>query len=79
MNAEDHPAAPLLRVVRGDPTAEELAALVVVVSTRMPGEASPAFPAKARPARSDWGAPHRRLRQPIRPGPGAWQGSALPR
>ena len=62
---------PLLRVVRGDPTPEELAALVTVLSAR---------PAPAAPPvrRSVWGNPARRVRRPLRPGPGAWRASALP-
>ena len=55
-----------LRVVRGAPTPEELAALVVVVAAR----AVPARPAPRRPRR--WSDPRRRLRSGVRPGPGAW-------
>ncbi|MDP9396888.1 MAG: acyl-CoA carboxylase subunit epsilon [Actinomycetota bacterium] len=62
---------PLLRVVRGDPTPEELAALVAVLSAR------PA-PAAAPPVRrSVWRDPARLVRRPLRSGPGAWRASAL--
>ena len=62
---------PSLRVVRGQPTAEELAALVAVLSAR--SAAVPPAP-RARPA---WSDPARRLGV-RRPGPSAWRRSALP-
>lgn len=67
---------PLLRVVKGEPTPEELAALTAVVSAR----AAAASAAADKPARrrSQWSANHRRLSQPHRPGPGAWRAAALP-
>lgn len=63
---------PFLRVVRGEPTAEELAVLVAVLTTR---SAPPAPPARTRSA---WSDPARRLRVPARVGPGAWRRAALP-
>jgi hypothetical protein len=68
---DDQP--PFLRVVRGEPTAEELAALVAVLAVR-----AAAGPAGARP-RSAWADPATRLRGPLVPGPSAWRRSALPR
>jgi Acyl-CoA carboxylase epsilon subunit len=66
----------VLRVIRGDATPEEIAALVAVVLAF--GSAPPAAP--ARPAgRSAWLDRSRQLRVPIRPAPGAWRRSALPR
>jgi hypothetical protein len=68
-------AAPLLRVVRGTPTPEELAAVVAVVSARASGGADPE-PAPA-PVWNDRSA---RLRAALpHPGPGAWKASGLPR
>ena len=67
----DEENKPLLRVVRGNPTPEELAALVAVVSAR--GAAVEDEPA---PVRSLWAAPQ--LRRPLTTGPGAWRASALP-
>ena len=63
--------APLMRVVRGTPTPEEVAALVAVLRTR-PDAVAPAEPLShwARSARPSAG---------LRPGPGAWRASALPR
>ena len=65
------PAKPLLRVVKGNPTAEELAALVAVVAARSAAVA----PAKPK-LRSEWGHPARAARGPHRPGPDAWRRSA---
>ncbi|MGZ4469782.1 MAG: acyl-CoA carboxylase epsilon subunit [Nocardioidaceae bacterium] len=64
---------PLLRVVRGEPSAEELAALVAVVAARA-AASGPRPPARV----SAWTDRSRRVRRPLRPGPGAWQASAWP-
>ena len=63
---------PFLRVVKGNPTPEELAALVSVL-------ASLAGPTAAGPRRTpEWNAP-RRLHRVVAPhGPGGWRASALP-
>ena len=62
-----------LRVLRGEPTAEELAAVVVVLTAHAAAESAPA----ARP-RSAWADPGSRLRGPLRPCPQAWRRSSLP-
>ncbi|MEJ7629915.1 MAG: acyl-CoA carboxylase subunit epsilon [Nocardioidaceae bacterium] len=72
--SEDAGPAPLLRVVSGHPTAEELAALVVVVSTR--GVAS--GPDETLPAPPAWSAPSRLVRRPLLPGPDGWRRHLLP-
>jgi len=70
----DQPSArPLLRVVRGDATPEEIAALVAVLMTARPTEEAP-----AEPARSAWSDRSARMRRPLQPGPGGWRRSALP-
>ena len=66
-------ARPLLRVVKGDPTPEELAALVAVLAAR--GSSGPA--PEVAPL-SHWNSPASRLRRPLHAGPGAWLGSSLP-
>ena len=66
---------PYLRVVRGEPTAEELAALVAVLAVLA---ARSAATAPAPRPRSAWADPARRLGLTARPGPGAWRRSALP-
>jgi Acyl-CoA carboxylase epsilon subunit len=63
---------PMLRVVRGEPTAEELAALLVVLTAR-----AATAPTLARPG-SAWADPAGGLRRPLSPGTGAWRRSALP-
>ncbi len=64
-------ALPYLRVVSGAAGAEELAALVAVLSTRSGGpEEAPAEPSR-------WGRVQ--MRTPLHPGPGAWRAGALPR
>jgi Acyl-CoA carboxylase epsilon subunit len=65
---------PLLRVVKGEPTAEELAALVAVVAARRAGGQAP--PPRRRPV---WGHPAAAVRREHRAGPGAWRASGLPR
>jgi hypothetical protein len=69
--AAEQPSKPLLRVVKGNPTAEELAALVAVVAASSAAGA----PAKPKP-RSEWGHPARAVRGPHRPGTDAWRRSA---
>ncbi len=71
---DDRPAGePVLRVIRGDATPEEVAALVAVVMARS-ADAETA-PRAARPAWSDRSAV---LRRPLQAGPGGWRRSALP-
>jgi hypothetical protein len=66
-------ARPALRVVRGDATPEEIAALVAVLMMR------PAWDRPSpRPAPSAWADRSRLLRRPLHPAPGAWRRSALP-
>lgn len=72
-SAADGP--PVLRVVRGSATAEELAAVVAVLSAR-PAEPATA-PPPPRPAPSAWRRAYG-LRRPVVPGPGAWRASGLP-
>ncbi|MET0999549.1 MAG: acyl-CoA carboxylase epsilon subunit [Marmoricola sp.] len=69
----DQEQQPLLRIVKGDPTPDEVAALVAVVSALAAG--AQAASAKAAP-KPEWGAHHRRVRGRHRHGPGAWRASA---
>ena len=68
--------APVLTIVSGQPTAQETAAVVVVLSA-LAGQDRPG-PA-ARPAPAQWSARSRFMRAPVMPGPGAWRASGLPR
>jgi hypothetical protein len=64
----------LFRIVRGEPSDEEVAALTVVLAAALQA------PASTRPRVVDrWSDPAARLRAPLHPGPGAWRASAWPR
>ena len=69
-------AKPVLRVVNGDLTPEELAALVAVIAARNAAAAHAASRTKTAP-RSQWGHPARLARAPHRFGPGQWRSSAF--
>ncbi|GAA1361424.1 acyl-CoA carboxylase subunit epsilon [Catellatospora chokoriensis] len=62
---------PMIRIERGTPTAEEVAALVAVLSTRPAGVAAPAAEVSA------WWRSG--LPAVTTAGPGAWRRSGLPR
>ena len=66
---------PVLRIVKGNPTPEEIAALVTVLSAR----SAAAGGEKPPPRRSEWAGHERRMRRPVHPSPGGWRASALPR
>ncbi|GAA2301998.1 hypothetical protein GCM10010402_71180 [Actinomadura luteofluorescens] len=74
---------PFLRIVRGDPGPEEVAALVAVLTARA-GAAAAARDGAAPPPPSRWADRSRLVRTTLasgpRPrGPGAWRASGLPR
>jgi hypothetical protein len=68
----DHSQAPALRILRGDPSAEELAALVAVLAAAS-GAAEAPEPARDE---SQWAPPARLVRAPMTPS--GWWASALP-
>jgi hypothetical protein len=70
--AEASETTPLLRIVSGDPTPEELAALVAVVASL---SAPAAAPERRTP---EWNATRRLQRLVLRHGVGAWRASGLP-
>jgi len=61
---------PVLRVVRGEPSAEELAVLTAVMTAAGGSEDEPATPLRGR-----WNDPARTHRRELLPGPGAWRSS----
>ncbi|MEV7967293.1 acyl-CoA carboxylase subunit epsilon [Sphaerisporangium sp. NPDC088356] len=63
---------PYLRIIHGDATPEEVAALVIAVATR---ETSPTQTPRSR---ETWRNPAHRLRRAFPTGPGAWRASSRP-
>ena len=77
----DPAATPLLAVVRGDASAEEIAALTAVLAAR--GGAAARLAAASAAARRGggpfgWASRQALLRRPLSHGPGAWRASARP-
>jgi Acyl-CoA carboxylase epsilon subunit len=68
----DAEAVPTIRVVHGDPTPEELAAVTALIGSAVPAQ-EPREPAERRGGWADRAAAVRRT---PRPGPGAWWASA---
>jgi Acyl-CoA carboxylase epsilon subunit len=64
----------VIKIVKGDPTPEELAALVTVLAAR----AAAAAPAADQHRASNWATYWRNARTPFHPGPGQWRASAHP-
>ena len=66
----------LFRVVRGEPTDAELAALTVVIAAVAAADS----PTPERPQEVNrWSDPATRLRTPLHPGRGAWRAHTWPR
>ncbi|NIK62191.1 acyl-CoA carboxylase epsilon subunit [Kribbella shirazensis] len=63
-----------LEITKGDPTPEELAALVAVIAAR----AAVPEPAPDTDRASNWATYWRNARTPFHPGPGQWRASAHP-
>jgi hypothetical protein len=72
--SEQESTEPVLRIEKGEPTDEELAALIAAVSAKI--EASRT---KQENRPSNWAAYWRSVGAPPSPGPSAWRQSALPR
>jgi hypothetical protein len=70
-HAQERTGRPHLRLVRGEASAEEIAALVAVLATR-----TAAAPPPRRPL-SGWADPAAAVRRGIEPGPGAWRRSGF--
>lgn len=74
-SGEEGPQVPVIRVERGNPTPEQLAALTVVLTAATSG----ASPEQRAPRRTPWTARPRCDRLGPVVGPGGWRASALPR
>ena len=72
------PAEPFLRVVHGDASAEEIAALVTALTAVAAARSSGAGEAEPGPVRNDWNDRARLMRSPVHPAAGGWRRSALP-
>jgi Acyl-CoA carboxylase epsilon subunit len=70
---EQTPPDPVLRIEKGEPTDEELAALLAAISARLE-----AGQRRSQERPSNWAAYWRSVRAPLSPGPGAWRASAKP-
>ncbi len=70
MTADAGTPRPLLRIVEGAPSPEELAALTVVVAAL-----SQRRPRRRPTPVGGWGSFGDAHRQPLRPGPGGWRAS----
>ena len=68
---------PLLRVVAGQPTDEQAAALAVVLAAKLAARPDAAS-ASARRTVGGWADRARAVRAPLTRGPGAWRRSASP-
>ncbi|MDD7939981.1 acyl-CoA carboxylase epsilon subunit [Actinomycetospora lutea] len=82
MSEDEAPARPVLRIVRGEPDAAEIAALTAVLAAAGGGgggggggDEAPDDPAP----RSGWARHVDLVRAPVHPGPGGWRASARPR
>ena len=58
----------VIRFTAGNPSEEEIAAVVAVLTAQ-----AAARPAEPEPPRSGWAAYWRSVKAPIEPGPGKWQ------
>ena len=70
--------APYLSVVRGDATAEEIAALVATLTAVAAARSAAATPATSNRPSRNWNSRARLLRTPVHPSAGGWRRSALP-
>ena len=70
--------APYLSVVRGDASAEEIAALVATLTAVAAARSAAAASAGAPPVTRNWNSRARLLRSPVHPSAGGWRRSALP-
>ena len=66
---------PMLRVIAGgEPTGEEVAALVAALTLVTKRASVPALPVRSR-----WGSREAGLRRPLHPGPDAWRAASRTR
>jgi hypothetical protein len=79
VSAVDEMAAPVITVVRGDPTPAELAAVVPVLLSVLLAAGPAGAPAASPQRRSMWADRARVVGVPARPGRYSWRAAGLPR
>ena len=68
-----------IRVVHGNPTDEEIAAVVTVLAAvSAAAQSRSSNDRRGDGVRGGWTARERGVRAPLRPGPGGWRASAFP-
>jgi Acyl-CoA carboxylase epsilon subunit len=70
--------APYVRVIRGDASPEEIAALLATLTAVAAARSAAATPDHQQPAAHNWNSRARLLRTPVHPAAGGWRRSALP-
>jgi hypothetical protein len=73
-DADEQSTAPLLRVVSGDPTPDELAAVTALLAAVQVGRAESDATTSSRPTTSAWTRSARAPRPTIAAGNGRWRG-----
>jgi len=71
-------AVPYLTIVKGDASAEEIAALVTALAAVAAARSGGAVGSEPGPVRDNWSARARLLRSPVHPAADGWRRSALP-
>jgi Acyl-CoA carboxylase epsilon subunit len=69
---------PFLRVVNGDASPEEIAALVAALAAVAAARSRVAGESERGPVRNNWNDKARLMRSPVHPAAGGWRRSALP-
>ncbi|HTV98739.1 MAG TPA: acyl-CoA carboxylase subunit epsilon [Streptosporangiaceae bacterium] len=77
VRSSDSGQPPELAVVSGNPSPDQIAALVTVLSAL--ARSGGPVPRREESGRSEWSARYRLLREPLARAPGGWRASALPR
>jgi hypothetical protein len=71
-------AEPFLKIVKGDASAEEIAALVAALAAVAAARSGARDGSEPGPVLDNWNARTRLMRSPVRPAADGWRRSALP-
>jgi hypothetical protein len=72
------PAESFLQIVKGDASAEQIAALVAALAAAAAARGGAADWSEHGPVRDNWSSRARLMRSPVHPAAGGWRRSALP-